>query len=36
MVTMKKFVINLFTLDLSKPVKIVTESETVVKAFEAL
>ena len=31
-----KSFINLFTLDLSKPVKIVTESETVVKAFEAL
>lgn len=31
-----KSFINLFTLDLSKPVKIVTESETVAKAFETL
>lgn len=31
-----KSFINLFTLDLSKPVKIVTESETVARAFDAL
>ena len=29
-----KSFINLFTLDLSQPVKIVTESETVCQAFE--
>ncbi len=35
MVDAKSF-INLFTLDFSQPVKIVTESATVGKAFEAL
>ena len=35
MVDAKSF-INLFTLDFSEPVKIVTESETVGKAFQAL
>lgn len=35
MVDAKSF-INLFTLDFSQPVKIVTESETVGKAFEKL
>ncbi len=31
-----KSFINLFTLDFSKPVKIVTESETVARELEAL